>query len=155
MIILQFDFSVLTMRVLVSRVSKAEVLVNSEVVASIGKGFAVFAGIEKSDTQDILEEMAQKVTNLRIFEDDYGKMNYSVKDKGYQILCVSNFTLCANTQKGRRPSFENSMAKDLADKYFNDFVALLRSRNLEVKTGSFGEHMDISLTMDGPVNIVL
>ena len=99
--------------------------------------------------------MAQKVVNLRVFSDAQGKMNYSVKDKNYKILCISNFTLCANTDKGRRPSFEKAMPKDAANKPFEDFITLLRAREIEVKQGVFGEHMDIRLDLDGPVNIMV
>jgi D-tyrosyl-tRNA(Tyr) deacylase len=99
--------------------------------------------------------MAEKVLNLRIFENEEGKLNYSVKDRGYQILCISNFTLCANTEKGRRPSFENSMSRQEANKYYQDFVCVLKSQGVGVEAGVFGEHMDISLDLDGPVNIML
>jgi D-tyrosyl-tRNA(Tyr) deacylase len=143
------------MKAVVIRVNKTEVLVDGGVVSSIGKGMTVLVGLEKGDDKNALEEMAQKIVNLRIFEDDDGKLNYSVKDKNYAICCVSNFTLCANTSKGRRPSFEMSMPKEEANKFFEDFLVLLRARNIEVKTGAFGEHMDIRMEMDGPVNIPL
>ena len=143
------------MNALVSRVTKAQISVNGEVVSSIERGLAVFVAIEKTDSHAELEGIAAKIVNLRIFEDEQGKMNHSVKDKNYQILAVSNFTLCASTAKGRRPSFEQSMPKQEANKLFEDFLLLLRGRGIEVACGVFGEHMDISLTMDGPVNIIL
>ncbi|UCG35017.1 MAG: D-tyrosyl-tRNA(Tyr) deacylase [Candidatus Omnitrophota bacterium] len=143
------------MKALVVRVNKGKVLAERETLSSIEKGIALFAGIEKGDSPANLEEIAQKVVNLRIFENEEGKMHFSVKDKNYQILCISNFTLCANTDKGRRPSFEKSMPKEAADKMFADFLLLLRSRNLDVKGGVFGAHMDIQLELDGPVNIIL
>jgi len=142
------------MKVLVVRVNKANVVIEGEVISSIGKGLAVFAGVEKGDDRPALIETAKKIANLRIFENEQGKMHYSVKDKSYSILCVSNFTLCANTQKGRRPSFEQADAPDKANKLFEDFVSILKAQGLEVKTGVFGRHMDIQLDMDGPVNIV-
>ena len=143
------------MKALVVRISKGEVLVEGKIVSSVKRGIALFAGIEKNDTDSELIAMADKVTNLRIFEDESGKMNYSVKDKRYQILCISNFTLCANTQKGRRPSFEQAMPLAEANKLFDDFVLVLRSKGLDVKVGIFGAHMDIDLELDGPVNIVI
>jgi len=143
------------MKALVVRISKGKVLVEGKTVSSIEKGIALFAGIEKEDSPASLEEIAQKVVNLRIFENEEGKMHYCLKDKNYEILCISNFTLCANTQKGRRPSFEKSMPKEEADKMFEDFLLLLRSRGLKVQGGVFGSHMDIQLELDGPVNIVL
>jgi len=143
------------MKLLVTRISKGEIVVEEKVVSSVGKGIALFVGLEEGDDNSSLVSMADKVANLRIFEDERGKMHYSVKDKNYQILCISNFTLCANTDKGRRPSFESSMAPDAANKLFADFVLVLQSKQIDVKTGTFGAHMDIHLEMDGPVNIAL
>ena len=143
------------MRLFVAKISKGEIAVEGKVISAIGKGIALFVGLEEGDDNSNLVAMADKVTNLRIFEDERGKMHYSVKDKNYQILCIPNFTLCANTDKGRRPSFESSMAPDAADKLFADFVLLLQSKQVDVKTGTFGAHMDIRLDMDGPVNITL
>ena len=143
------------MKLLVTRISKGEIVVEGRVISSVGEGIALFVGLEEGDDDLSLISMADKVVNLRIFEDERGKMHYSVKDKNYQILCISNFTLCASTDKGRRPSFESSMAPDAANKLFADFVLVLQSRQIEVKTGTFGAHMDIRLKMDGPVNITL
>ena len=142
-------------KVLVTRVNKAGVSANGKLVSSIAKGIAVFVGLQKGDSAANLAPMAQKIVNLRIFEDDQGRMNYCVKDGDYQILCVSNFTLCANTDKGRRPSFENSMPKQEADKLFSDFLLVLGASGLAVQSGAFGDHMDIDLDLDGPVNIIL
>jgi D-tyrosyl-tRNA(Tyr) deacylase len=116
---------------------------------------ALFVGIERDDTQATLAAMTEKILTLRIFEDEEGKLNYSVKDKNFQILCIPNFTLCANTDKGRRPSFERSMPRHQASEFYQRFVGILKSTGLEVGEGVFGEHMDISLELDGPVNIVL
>ncbi len=143
------------MKALVSRINKGEITVEGKAVSCIEKGIALFVAVEKDDGNSLLVSMADKVANLRIFEDERGKMHYSVKDKNYQILCISNFTLCANTDKGRRPSFEDSMAPEEANKIFQDFVLVLKSKGMDVKTGIFGAHMDISLEMDGPVNIIL
>jgi D-tyrosyl-tRNA(Tyr) deacylase len=143
------------MRIILVRVNKATVLCKEEVVSSIGRGLVIFVGIEKDDTYSIFEEMANKVVNLRVFENEEGKLAYSLKDKSYQLLCISNFTLCANTKKGRRPSFEKAMSKDKADSFFEDFILLLKAKGVQVKKGVFGEKMRIDLELDGPVNIIL
>ena len=143
------------MRVLVTRINKGEISIRGQAVSSVEKGLALFVSMEKEDNESDLLFLADKVVNLRIFENEQGKMHYSVKDKNYQILCISNFTLCANTDKGRRPSFESSMPPAQANKLFDDFVLLLKSRGVDVSLGVFGERMDIDLVMDGPVNIIL
>ena len=99
------------MKALVVRIDKGDIYVDGKVVSSVGKGLALFVGIEKGDNPESLEKMARKVANLRVFEDEEGKLNFSVRDKGYEILCISNFTLCANTDKGRRPKVK--IASDL------------------------------------------
>ncbi|MDP2923240.1 MAG: D-aminoacyl-tRNA deacylase [Candidatus Omnitrophota bacterium] len=126
-----------------------------KIFSAISKGIALFVCMEQDDEDSILEEMAEKVTNIRIFEDSNNKLNYSIKEKKYQILCIPNFTLCANTKKGRRPSFEGAVLKEKAGLLFANFITLLRARGIEVKTGAFGEHMDIKLDFDGPVNIII
>ncbi len=143
------------MKVLVTRVSKGRVKVEGQTISSIERGLAVFAGIEQNDGLEDLEKMAGKVVNLRIFENEQGKFHYSVLDQNLAILCVSNFTLCADTEKGRRPSFEKAMPLDKAGAMFEQFVSFLCARGVIVYTGEFGAHMDIELEMDGPVNIVL
>ncbi|MCD6228046.1 MAG: D-tyrosyl-tRNA(Tyr) deacylase [Candidatus Omnitrophota bacterium] len=143
------------MKVLVARISQGRVFKEKKELASIGKGLALFVGIEKKDTLASLTKMASKVVNLRVFEDEQGKLNYSLKDKNYQLLCISNFTLCADTERGRRPSFEESMPREQASKYFEDFVSLLKKENVDVKQGAFGEFMRIELVLEGPVNIIL
>jgi D-tyrosyl-tRNA(Tyr) deacylase len=143
------------MKALVVRVNKAKVCLGDKAVSSIGKGIALFVGIANGDNALTLNEMAEKVANLRIFENETGKLNYSVREKSYQILCVPNFTLCANTAKGRRPSFEEALSKEEANKLFEDFILLLKARQLDVNSGVFGEYMDIELDLDGPVNIIL
>ncbi|MCK4810320.1 MAG: D-tyrosyl-tRNA(Tyr) deacylase [Candidatus Omnitrophica bacterium] len=143
------------MKILVTRVHQAEVAVGGRTVSSIKKGIAVFVGLEKGDDYPVLSEMAEKVVNLRIFENKQGKFHYSLKDKNYQIMCISNFTLCANTKKGRRPSFEEATPLERANKLFDGFILELKSKGVDARTGVFGEHMDIALDLDGPVNIVL
>ncbi len=143
------------MKVLVIRVSKAKVKVESNPASSIDNGIVVFAGFSKDDGDSELTAMADKISNLRIFENKDGKMWYSVRDKNYDILCIPNFTLCANVYKGRRPSFEDVMPPSEAKDMFDKFIVVMRSKGIIVQTGLFGEHMNIDLTMDGPVNIVL
>ena len=143
------------MKVLVSRISRGEVIVSGKQVSLINKGIILFVGFEKGDSFINLELMVKKISNLRIFENDEGKLHYSVKDKSHKILCISNFTLCANTKKGNRPSFDDAMFPYEANKLFNEFVELLKSEKIDVQTGIFGEHMDININMDGPINIVL
>lgn len=147
------EFSV--MKVVVVRVTGGKVVVEGDTVSTINKGLALFLGIEKDDTPSALVTLADKIVNLRIFENPEGKLSYSIKEKGYQILCIPNFTLCASTDKGRRPSFENSMPREEANKYFEEFVLILRAKGVNVQTGIFGKHMEINLNLDGPVNIVL
>ncbi|MBN2483434.1 MAG: D-tyrosyl-tRNA(Tyr) deacylase [Candidatus Omnitrophica bacterium] len=143
------------MKVLVIRVHRGELKAEGKVFSTIGPGISVFVGLEKEDTREGLITMAEKVVALRIFEDERGKMNFSVKDKKYDILCIPNFTLCADTEGGRRPSFDNAMKPQGAKNMYDEFVELLKSYTIEVKTGIFGAHMDIQLDLDGPVNIIL
>lgn len=143
------------MKALVVRVSEAKVLVDGDVVSSISEGMVLFVGLARNDTNSDLVSLAERVANLRIFEDEKGKLNHSVKDKKLFILCIPNFTLCADTKRGRRPSFEQAMEPGAASKLFEDFILLLESKGIKVRKGVFGKHMDIELTSDGPVNIIL
>lgn len=142
------------MKAIIIRVRQGSVLVQGKIVSAIDNGLVLFLGIEKADTPSTLFSLAEKIVNLRIFENTEGKLSYSLKDKGYPILCIPNFTLCANLQKGRRPSFENAMPPDEAEKYFEDLVEILKAKGINVQTGVFRAHMDINLELDGPVNIV-
>jgi D-tyrosyl-tRNA(Tyr) deacylase len=143
------------MKAVIMRINKGRVIAEDKTVSSVDKGLAVFVGVEKGDDYKTLEDMAYKIVHMRLFENEEGRLDHSVHDKKYHILCISNFTLCASTDKGRRPSFEQSMPKEEADKLFNDFVLFLKAREIEVQVGAFGEHMDIDLDLNGPVNIIL
>jgi len=143
------------MKVAVVRVHKAEVSVEEKVISAIEKGIVAFVGFNKNDGDSLLAKAAEKIVNLRIFEDEQGKMNHSAGSRNYQILCVPNFTLCANTKKGCRPSFEEAMPPAEAKKLFEDFISVLRSKYIKVKAGVFGARMEINLKADGPVNIIL
>lgn len=140
---------------LVQKVSKAEVIVNSETTGKIGKGLMILAGIFADDTMKDLEYCARKCSELRIFPDEDDNMNLSLLDVGGDILVISNFTLCARVRKGRRPSFDRAMKPPHSENLFDVFVKLLRDRNINVETGVFGEHMDVTLTNDGPVTIIV
>ncbi|MBP7088023.1 MAG: D-tyrosyl-tRNA(Tyr) deacylase [Candidatus Omnitrophica bacterium] len=143
------------MKGILTRVNNAQVLVKGEIFSSIAKGAVLFIAFEKNDNTGILKNMVKKIVNLRIFEDEQGKLNYSLKDTGLKLLCVPNFTLSANCKKGNRPSFENSLPALLAKDLFDSFIAELSYQGLTVKAGAFGEHMDIKLELDGPVNIIV
>ncbi len=144
------------MRVLVQRVSHARVTVAGEVSGEIEQGILLFVGIHDEDTDKDLEWMANKVAQLRIFEDDAGKMNLSVKDIGGQALTVSQFTLYGDCRKGNRPSFNQAGKPDFASAAFDRFTAMLSDKlQKPVPTGRFGEHMKVELLNDGPVTLWL
>ncbi len=143
------------MRALVQRVSLAEVSVNGEAVGEIDHGLLVYLGIGVADGPDDARPLAEKIANLRIFEDDQGKLNLSVRDARGGVLAVSNFTLMADTRKGRRPSFVAAAPADTARPLYEAFINELASLGCRVAQGAFGEHMDIRSIADGPVNLVV
>jgi D-aminoacyl-tRNA deacylase len=145
------------MRVLIQRVSKASVHVDGKIVGKIGTGLLLFVGICASDLPDVLEKMAKKILNLRIFPALDGRSGFdrSVLDAGGEILAVSQFTLYADCRKGRRPSFVDAARPQPALALFNQFVELLRAEAIPVETGVFGADMDVQLYNDGPVTIWL
>lgn len=143
------------MRVVVQRVSSAAVVVEGETAGAIGTGLLLLCGIHSSDGPAELKWMADKVVNLRIFEDDDGKMNLSVLDVGGGVLAVSQFTLYGDCRRGRRPSFIEAAPPEQADRLYTDFVRLLKERVEHVEQGVFQAHMDVSLVNDGPVTILL
>ncbi|MCF7872720.1 MAG: D-tyrosyl-tRNA(Tyr) deacylase [Candidatus Omnitrophica bacterium] len=143
------------MQILINRINKGKIEVAKEVIASIDKGLAVFVGIEAGDTESNLITASKKIVNMRLFENDSGKLSKSVKEKDYEILYIPNFTLCASTKKGRRPSFEPAMKPEKAKKLFDKFLNLLHNELGHIQSGIFGADMAIDLELDGPVNIVL
>jgi D-tyrosyl-tRNA(Tyr) deacylase len=143
------------MRAVLQRVSSARVRVDSRVVGEIGPGLLVFAGIEKTDGPADTQYIAGKVRDLRIFEDTDGKMNVSVADAGGAVLVVSQFTLCGDCRKGRRPSFDEAAPPAVARPIYEDLVRELRASDLRVETGEFQTHMQVELVNDGPVTMVL
>ncbi len=143
------------MRAVVQRVHEARVEVAGEVVGRVGRGVCVFVGAGADDEARDLTYVADKVTNLRIFTDDDGKMNRSVADIGGAVLAVSQFTVYGDVRKGRRPSFAHAMAPDEAKAAYDKFVSLLRDRGLEVETGRFAADMRVLVDNDGPVTILV
>ncbi|GEN33083.1 D-aminoacyl-tRNA deacylase [Aneurinibacillus danicus] len=143
------------MRVVVQRSRQASVTVNGEIVGKIERGLVLLVGITHGDTKDDAEYVAEKIANLRIFEDENGKMNRSVKDEGGAILSVSQFTLYGDTRKGRRPSFVEAARPEQAKPLYDFFNDKLREQGLNVETGVFGAMMDVALVNDGPVTLIV
>ncbi len=141
------------MRALVQRVSEAGVAVAGEEIAAIGKGLLVLVGVERNDGVAEAEYLARKVANLRVFEDDAGKMNLSVLDAGGEALAVSQFTLCADTSRGNRPGFAYAAPPDVAEPLVAEFCTNLEGHGVAVQTGRFQAHMAVRLVNDGPVTI--
>jgi D-tyrosyl-tRNA(Tyr) deacylase len=141
------------MKALLQRVSSAKVDVNGEIFGQIGKGLLVLLCAVKGDTEKDLDYLVKKVSQIRIFEDEQGRMNLSVADVKGSVLVVSQFTLAASTRKGNRPSFVNAEAPDQAKTMYEDFVRRIRDTGLPVQTGVFAAMMDVTLVNDGPVTI--
>ena len=143
------------MRLVIQRVSNARVTSADEIVGQIGTGLCVFLGIAKADDKSKAGLLAEKMGNLRIFEDDQGKMNRSVRDVGAEILVVSQFTLYGDCTRGNRPSFSDAAPAAEAQRLYEIFVAQVKALGLRVSTGRFQAKMAVSLTNDGPVTFIL
>lgn len=143
------------MRAVCQRVSRASVTVDGEVVGEIGQGWLVLLGVGPHDDEATAARMADKIVGLRVFEDEAGKMNRSLLDTGGALLVVSQFTLYADTSRGRRPGFTGAAPPAIAEPLVERFAALVRERGVTVATGRFGAHMAVELLNDGPVTIVL
>ena len=142
------------MRVVLQRVSSASVTVDDQELGAIGQGYILLVAIQDADTEAELDYLVRKITGLRVFEDEAGKMNLSIQDVGGSILSISQFTLYADTRRGNRPSFTDAGAPAYAEKMYDQFNTKLAATGLTVATGEFGADMKVSLVNDGPVTII-
>jgi len=142
-------------KAVIQRVSSAEVRAEDRVAGAIGKGFLVLVGVEQGDAEGDALYLARKVAGLRIFEDGDGKMNLSLSQVGGAVLAVSQFTLCADTRKGNRPGFDRAARPEEGRRLYEAFVGALKEVGIPVETGVFGAHMEVTLTNDGPVTILM
>ncbi len=143
------------MKIVIQRVSEASVSVGGEVVGSIGKGFMLLIGVTKGDTSDEVIALAEKISKMRIFEDENEKMNLSIIEVGGSILAISQFTLCAECRRGNRPDFFNAAPPTEANDLYELFISEMRNKGITTEKGIFGADMKVSLINDGPVTIVL
>ena len=143
------------MRVVLQRVAHASVTVEEKVIGKIQRGFLLLVGVTHDDAMEDMEYLVRKIVQMRIFEDEEGKLNRSIQDIGGEILSVSQFTLYADTKKGNRPSFSKAAPGDVAIEMFEQFNGLLRDTGIPVETGQFGADMKVELLNDGPVTILL
>jgi len=143
------------MKVVIQRVSEAKVTVDDKILGQIDQGFCLLVAFADEDTEETLDYMARKIANMRIFSDADDKMNLSIKDVNGQILSISQFTLYADTKHGNRPSFTGAGNFEASSRKYDHFNDFLRAYNLTVETGEFGADMQVSLTNDGPVTILM
>lgn len=143
------------MQIVLQRVKCASVKVEGQIISSIETGYLLLVGIEIGDTEEIIKKNAQKIANLRVFEDEHGKMNLNILQAGGSILSVSQFTLCASLEKGNRPGFDKAAQPNQAIPLFDLFNQKLREHGITVETGIFKAYMHVSLVNDGPVTFVI
>ncbi len=143
------------MRAVIQRVLESSVTVEGEVVGKIGKGIMVLLGVEEGDTEKDAVYLADKITGLRIFEDEEGKMNLAIEEVAGSILAVSQFTLLGDARKGRRPSYSTAARPEAANQLYEHFVSEIRAKNIPVQTGQFQADMKVALVNDGPVTLML
>ena len=143
------------MKTVIQRVLRASVTVDGQTIASIGQGYLVLAGMAKGDTKETVERITKKMLALRIFADEHGKTNRSIRDVNGSLLLVSQFTLCADTSHGNRPGFTTAAAPDEAEKLYEYMLSLCAESGLTVEHGQFGADMKVELVNDGPFTIIL
>lgn len=143
------------MRAVIQRVSRGKVTVEQEIVGEINKGLLVLLGVGKEDDEKDLDYIVDKIIGLRIFEDENGKMNLSVKDIDGELLIVSQFTLYGDVRKGKRPSFISSAHPSIAEEYYKKFISKCKEKGIKTEQGIFGAHMEVDFVNDGPVTILL
>ena len=143
------------MKALIQRVKSASVTIDGLLYSKIGQGLLVFLGVEKGDDKLNAEKLADKLSKLRIFEDENEKMNHSILDIEGEMLIVSQFTLCGDCKKGTRPSFDKSAPPKIANELYEYFISQVKSFNIPVQTGKFGAMMDVELNNDGPVTFMV
>ena len=143
------------MRLIIQRAKQASVEINKKIVGNIDKGYVVFIGITHTDTKENADYLVNKLCNLRVFEDEQGKMNLSIKDVCGKLLIVSQFTLYANCEKGNRPSFVEAAKPEFANELYEYFCEKCKEKQIDVKKGIFGADMKVSILNDGPVTIML
>ena len=143
------------MRAVVQRVRSGRVSINEEMIAEIGLGLVILVGVGPADGEEQARYLAEKIANLRIFEDEHGKINRSLLEVGGSAIVVSQFTLYADTRKGRRPSFTDAALPEVASPLVERFAQMLREQGVETQTGQFGAHMLVEIANDGPVTICL
>ncbi|WP_187647681.1 D-aminoacyl-tRNA deacylase [Nitrosophilus labii] len=139
---------------LIQRVKRSSVKVDGKLISEIGQGLNILLGVFKDDSEKDIEKLVKKVVNLRIFADEEGKMNLSLKDIGAEVLVVSQFTLAGSVKKGRRPSFDSAMAPDDAEKFYEKFCDEME-KEVKVKKGIFGAMMEVEIVNDGPVTFIV
>jgi len=143
------------MRVVIQRVKRASVAIEGKIVGKIGPGLLLLVGFTHGDTSRDIDYLVRKTVNMRIFEDEAGKMNISLLQKNYEILSVSQFTLYADTSGGHRPGFSDAAKPEIASKLYDEFNEKLRLQGVTVETGVFGAEMEVELLNDGPVTIII
>lgn len=143
------------MKLVLQRVKKGSVAIDGKIKGSIGCGFVALVGFGPNDDSSVLAPMADKMLNLRVFEDDAGKMNLSLLDVGGSVLSISQFTLYADCRHGRRPSFSSAAKPDTAAQLYDEFNKIIAAKGVDVQTGEFGAEMHVKIFNDGPVTIIL
>jgi len=143
------------MKVVIQRASKASIIINHDITKVMGPGYVVLLGVEEADNSEDVDWLVSKISKLRVFSDDQGKMNLSIGDIGGSVMIVSQFTLHASTKKGNRPSFIRAAKPAIAIPLYEEFILKTERIGLDVLTGEFGADMQVSLTNDGPVTIII